>query len=102
MKGKILAIKRVSRGTIIKLRETIRIRPEEFGGLAFDSERSRIHEVNEAGFYILQIIEKCECTIQDLVKKLCSKYNISKKIAKADVISFMKELEKRKIAKMFK
>ena len=71
---------------IIKLREGVKFRKEDFGGLIFDPKRAMILEINKSGLCLLEILQK-----GSEKEKLMNKFDIA---IQKDVSKFLEILKK--------
>ncbi len=62
--------------------------------IAFDNERSELHELNEVGFFILSLIEKGKSQTE-IVEMIIDRYQIEKGKVKKDLNEFYQDLEQR-------
>ena len=59
-------------------------------------DRHALHTLNESGRYVWMQLSK-QKSPSEIIKAFAIKFNISEKKAKADVLSFIKKLEKMRI-----
>jgi len=64
--------------------------------VAYDNEKSVMHEVNETGFLILSAIEKGKKKAQ-IIKSIVESFKVSKKAAGKDLEDFLKVLKKKNL-----
>ena len=78
----------------MKLKENIVTQKLGDEYVIFDNDNSTLHELNETGFLIVELLVKGKYK-KSVIKKLSSVYKIKQAEAKKDYEEFIKELEKR-------
>ena len=76
----------------MKIKKDVLIQKMGDSYVAYDNETSTLHELNETGFLILSRIEKKKSK-QEIIKKIVSKYKVSKNKAEGDYEEFVEVLK---------
>ena len=76
----------------MKIKKDVLIQKMGDSHVAYDNETSTLHELNETGFLILSRIEKKKSK-QEIIKKIVSKYKVSKNKAEGDYEEFVEVLK---------
>lgn len=61
-----------------------------------DAEKQMLHNLNETGTRIWQLLEKGK-TFDEIAEIICNEFEVSKKESEQDVKDFLKELKEKKL-----
>jgi hypothetical protein len=70
----------------------IKVRPEKFGAVIFDTLKEKVYTTNEIGKEILQLIEK-KNTENDIYSALEEKFDCNLETVKDETTKFLNELK---------